>query len=372
MLFLSTRGKTDLVCSAHAITRGMADDGGLFVPQKFVAVPLEDIIALHNLSYQERAVKIISLFLTDYSEEELADAAARAYDAAKFGSCPAPVVQVNDNTDALELWHGPTSAFKDMALQILPLLLTKAIAKTGEQHKIVILTATSGDTGKAALEGFADVDGTEIIVFYPESGVSDIQKQQMVTQTGMDEYEFAVHETRTWEVIENVKFFKSEIGVLYLNDYNEQVMRKIFKEHGLEFTELFQCGTYVYLWGGHPLADRPRISMEELQDYPCLAFDQGKNGAFYFAEEMKSTYEYRQIIHANDRATLLNLMVGLNAYTLCSGIICEELNGSDYKAVPLVETEKMRIGYIKRKGTNISPIGEVYIRELEAYRERLL
>ena len=130
----------------------MADDGGLFVPQKFVAVPLEDIIALHNLSYQERAVKIISLFLTDYSEEELADAAARAYDAAKFGSCPAPVVQVNDNTDALELWHGPTSAFKDMALQILPLLLTKAIAKTGEQQKIVILTATSGDTGKAALE----------------------------------------------------------------------------------------------------------------------------------------------------------------------------------------------------------------------------
>ncbi len=195
---------------------------------------------------------------------------------------------------------------------------------------------------------------------------------EMVKQTGMDEYEFAVHETRTWEVIENVKFFKSEIGVLYLNDYNEQVMRKIFKENGLEFTELFQCGTYVYLWGGHPLADRPRISMEELQDYPCLAFDQGKNGAFYFAEEMKSTYEYRQIIHANDRATLLNLMVGLNAYTLCSGIICEELNGSDYKAVPLVETEKMRIGYIKRKGTNISPIGEVYIRELEAYRERLL
>lgn len=192
MLFLSTRGKTDLVCSAHAITRGMADDGGLFVPQKFVAVPLEDIIALHNLSYQERAVKIISLFLTDYSEEELADAAARAYDAAKFGSCPAPVVQVNDNTDALELWHGPTSAFKDMALQILPLLLTKAIAKTGEQHKIVILTATSGDTGKAALEGFADVDGTEIIVFYPESGVSDIQKQQMVTQAGKNVHVFAV------------------------------------------------------------------------------------------------------------------------------------------------------------------------------------
>ncbi len=195
---------------------------------------------------------------------------------------------------------------------------------------------------------------------------------EMVKEIGMDEYEFAIHETRTWEVIENVKFFKSELGVLYLNDYNEQVMRKIFKQNGLEFVELFQCETYVYLWGGHPLAGQSRISMEELQDYPCLAFDQGKNGAFYFAEEMKSTYDYKQIIHANDRATLLNLMVGLNAYTLCSGIICEELNGSDYKAVPLEETEVMRIGYIKRKGASISPMGQVYIRELEAYRERLL
>lgn len=192
MLFLSTRGTADLCCSAHAITRGMAGDGGLFVPQKFVALPLDEIIALHNLSYQERAVKILSLFLTDYTEEELKDAAAKAYSEDKFGKEPAPVHKVNDNTDTLELWHGPTSAFKDMALQILPQLLTKAIAKTGEQHKIVILTATSGDTGKAALEGFAGVDGTEIIVFYPESGVSDIQKQQMVTQQGKNVHVFAV------------------------------------------------------------------------------------------------------------------------------------------------------------------------------------
>ncbi len=192
MLFLSTRGKDDLVCSAHAITRGLANDGGLFVPQKFVALSLDEIIALHDLSYQERAVKILSLFLTDYTQEELLDAAGKAYAEAKFGKDPAPVCKVNDNTDALELWHGPTSAFKDMALQILPLLLTKAITKTGEQHKIVILTATSGDTGKAALEGFADVDNTEIIVFYPEDGVSDIQKQQMVTQEGKNVHVFAV------------------------------------------------------------------------------------------------------------------------------------------------------------------------------------
>ena len=195
---------------------------------------------------------------------------------------------------------------------------------------------------------------------------------EMVKKVGMEEYDFAIHETRTWDVIENVRYFKSELGVLYLNDYNALIMQKMFKENGLEFTELFQCETYVYLWSGHPLSDQKQISMKELEEYPCLAFDQGKNGAAYFAEEMKSTYDYKRIIHADDRATLLNLMVGLNAYTLCSGIICEELNGPDYRAIPLVELEKMRIGYIKRKGARISPMGEIYIRELEAYGEKLL
>ena len=195
---------------------------------------------------------------------------------------------------------------------------------------------------------------------------------EMVKKVGMEEYDFAIHETRTWDVIENVRYFKSELGVLYLNDYNALIMQKMFKENGLEFTELFQCETYVYLWSGHPLSDQKQISMKELEEYPCLAFDQGKNGAAYFAEEMKSTYDYKRIIHADDRATLLNLMVGLNAYTLCSGIICEELNGPDYRAIPLVESEKMRIGYIKRKGARISPMGEIYIRELEAYGEKLL
>lgn len=195
---------------------------------------------------------------------------------------------------------------------------------------------------------------------------------EMVKKVGMEEYDFAIHETRTWDVIENVRYFKSELGVLYLNDYNALIMQKMFKENGLEFTELFQCETYVYLWSGHPLSDQKQISMKELEEYPCLAFDQGKNGAAYFAEEMKSTYDYKRIIHADDRATLLNLMVGLNAYTLCSGIICEELNGPDYRAIPLAESEKMRIGYIKRKGARISPMGEIYIRELEAYGEKLL
>ena len=195
---------------------------------------------------------------------------------------------------------------------------------------------------------------------------------ETVKQIGMEQYEFAVHETTTISVIENVKNFKSEIGVLYENDFNEKVLNKMFKENGLEFVELFSCDTFVYLWSGHPLAKQDVITMEELDEYPCLSFDQGKNNSMYLAEEMKSTYEYRRLIKANDRATLLNLMIGLNAYTLCSGIICEDLNGNDYKAVPLRETEKMRIGYIKRKGAKVSHIGELYIEELKKYKEKVM
>lgn len=195
---------------------------------------------------------------------------------------------------------------------------------------------------------------------------------ETVKQIGMEQYEFAVHETTTISVIENVKNFKSEIGVLYENDFNEKVLNKMFKENGLEFVEMFSCDTFVYLWSGHPLAKQDVITMEELDEYPCLSFDQGKNNSLYLAEEMKSTYEYRRLIKANDRATLLNLMIGLNAYTLCSGIICEDLNGNDYKAVPLKETEKMRIGYIKRKGAKVSHIGELYIEELKKYKEKVM
>ena len=195
---------------------------------------------------------------------------------------------------------------------------------------------------------------------------------ETVKQIGMEQNEFAVHETTTISVIENVKNFKSEIGVLYENDFNEKVLNKMFKENGLEFVELFSCDTFVYLWSGHPLAKQDVITMEELDEYPCLSFDQGKNNSLYLAEEMKSTYEYRRLIKANDRATLLNLMIGLNAYTLCSGIICEDLNGDDYKAVPLKETEKMRIGYINRKGAKVSHIGELYIEELKKYKEKVM
>lgn len=187
---------------------------------------------------------------------------------------------------------------------------------------------------------------------------------KMVKQFGMDEYEFAVHETKTYEVIEDVKNFKSELGILYINNFNQKVLTKLFKEYELEFHEILQCGIYVYLWKGHPLAGKKEIALEELEEFPCLSFEQGNNNSFYFAEEVLSTYEYKRLIKANDRATMLNLMVGLNGYTLCSGIICEELNGSDYRAVPLKSDEIMTIGYLKRKGTAISPLGQKYLEEI--------
>ena len=192
MLFVSTRGQVDKVSSAHAIKEGLAGDGGLFVPQTFPYISQETILGMHTLPYEQCAAKILGCFLTDYSVEELAECTAAAYSPEKFGEDPVPLRKVGERTDVLELWHGPTMAFKDIALQILPHLMTKAQEKTGSDIRIVILVATSGDTGKAALEGFADVPGTEIIVFYPEDGVSQIQKLQMVTQTGSNTKVFGI------------------------------------------------------------------------------------------------------------------------------------------------------------------------------------
>ena len=195
---------------------------------------------------------------------------------------------------------------------------------------------------------------------------------QLVKQFGMDEYEFAVHETRTYDVIQDVKNFKSEIGILYINDFNRNVLTKLFHESNLEFHPILECSIYVYMWKGHPLAGQEMITLEDLREYPCLSFEQGAYNSFYFAEEVLSTYEYKRLIKADDRATLLNLMVGLNAYTLCSGIICEELNGSDYCAVKLDSDEVMTIGYLVRKGVTISPLGQKYLEEISRYKDKAL
>lgn len=195
---------------------------------------------------------------------------------------------------------------------------------------------------------------------------------ELVKQFGMDKYEFAVRECRTYEVIEDVRNFRSEVGILYLNDFNRKVLNKLFKDSELEFNPILDCSIYVYLWKGHPLAKRDIIKIEELEEYPCLAFDQGNNNSFYFAEEVLSTYEYKQLIRANDRATMLNLMVGLNGYTMCSGIICEPLNGTDYCAVKLDSDEVMTIGYLKRKNVALSALGKKYVEELAKYKDSAL
>lgn len=194
----------------------------------------------------------------------------------------------------------------------------------------------------------------------------------VVKQYGMDEYEFEVHETRTHDVIDNVKSQKSEIGVLYMNDYNRTVLEKILRDAGLKFTPLFDCSIYAYMSKSNPLAKKKQVTMKDLDEYPCLAFSQGEHNSFYFAEEVLSTYEYKRLIRVSDRATILNMMIGLNGYTLCSGIICEDLNGSDYCAVKLNTKEKMTIGYISRKHSKISEMGQKYIEELSKYKEMVL
>ena len=180
-----------MVSSAHAISNGLAADGGLFVPKEFPAISLAEIDAMRGTPYSDRALTVLARFLTDYSEEELKTCVETAYSKERFGDFPAPLHMLKKDLDVLELWHGPTCAFKDMALQILPLFLTKAVVKTGEEKKLVILVATSGDTGKAAMAGFAETE-TEVIVFYPVEGVSDIQKLQMVTQKGDNVHAVAV------------------------------------------------------------------------------------------------------------------------------------------------------------------------------------
>ena len=185
MDYLSTRDKTLRLSAAEAITMGLSRDGGLFTPVSFPNLGTLGMEALCGMSYQQRAAYIMGKFLEDFRPEELGYYALNAYSPEKFDHPEiAPLRKVDRNTWCLELWHGPTSAFKDMALQMLPLLLTASLKRTGEEKTACILVATSGDTGKAALEGFRDVEQTKILVFYPEHGVSEIQKLQMVTQEG--------------------------------------------------------------------------------------------------------------------------------------------------------------------------------------------
>ena len=185
MYYVSTRDASRRKTASQAIVEGLSRDGGLYLPEEIPQLTMDEIRTLAALSYPQRAAKLMKLYLDEFSEAELLGFAEKAYGPEKFDTpAAAPLVKTEENTFVQELWHGPTCAFKDMALQMLPYLLTASLKKTGEEKTVCILVATSGDTGKAALEGFRDVDRTKILVFYPDGGVSDIQKLQMVTQEG--------------------------------------------------------------------------------------------------------------------------------------------------------------------------------------------
>ena len=185
MYYVSTRDHSLQYTPAQAIAQGLSRDGGLFLPVSIPKLPEGALKKMTGMTYQQRAQYIVSLYLEDFTAEELGQFAEKAYGPDKFDTpAVAPLKKVDDGTYCLELWHGPTCAFKDMALQMLPYLLTASLKKNQEEKTVCILVATSGDTGKAALEGFKDVDHTKIMVFYPKDGVSDIQQLQMATQEG--------------------------------------------------------------------------------------------------------------------------------------------------------------------------------------------
>ncbi|NLK84919.1 MAG: LysR family transcriptional regulator [Aeromonadales bacterium] len=195
---------------------------------------------------------------------------------------------------------------------------------------------------------------------------------EMVKKFNTAEYEFAIRETKTREVIDDVSTQKSEIGILYLSNFNRNMILKLLNSADLDFVHLIDCQVYVYLYKDHPLASKKIITFADLSDYPSLSFEQGDYSSFYFAEEIYSTKEYKRTIKVNDRASMLNLMRGLNGFTLCSGIICEELNGGDYIAVPFKPDagdvdDNMDIGYIVKKNLILSRMGNLYIEEINNY-----
>ncbi len=225
MKYLSTRNSKNLLPSMEVIKQGISPEGGLFVPQDLPKLSFDDLSSMQGSSYQQRAVKILSLFLSDFSSDDIELCVKSAYRDDNFSSPKiAPLVKIEDKLYIQELWHGPTSAFKDMALQILPHFMTTAIKNTGEDKEILILTATSGDTGKAALEGFKDVDGTHIIVFYPNNGVSAMQHLQMATQEGGNVKVVAVEGN----------FDDTQTGVK--NIFGNQAVIEILAQKGFQFS----------------------------------------------------------------------------------------------------------------------------------------
>jgi DNA-binding transcriptional LysR family regulator len=187
----------------------------------------------------------------------------------------------------------------------------------------------------------------------------------VIREFGGNQYDFTLRETQTYEIIEDVNRLKSEIGILYTSSKNEEIIRKLIKQHNLEFEELFVAKPHVFISSKHPLAEKESIALEELEEYPYLSFEQGEYNSFYFSEEILSTIDRNKNIKVRDRATLFNLAVGLNGYTVSTGVISKELNGENIIARPLLVTEYMRVGTIKQKNMPHSRYGKAYMEALK-------
>lgn len=183
----------------------------------------------------------------------------------------------------------------------------------------------------------------------------------------VDQYDFTLRETQTYEIIEDVSKLRSEIGILYVSSKNEEIIGKLLKQNDLAFQELFVAKPHVFIYSKHPLAERESIALEELEEYPYLSFEQGEYNSFYFSEEILSTLDRKKNVKVRDRATLFNLVIGLNGYTVSSGVISRELNGENIIAKPLLVDEYMRIGIIRQKNMPLSRYGVLYIEALQKY-----
>lgn len=190
---------------------------------------------------------------------------------------------------------------------------------------------------------------------------------EMIKQHGADEYQFTLRETRTYEIIEDVKNFRSEIGILYVSSFNEKVMLQMLEQEGLDFHSLFEAGPHIFVSAQNPLAKRSSVTLGDLEAYPRLSFEQGEFNSFYYAEEIFSTIPRKKSIQVSDRATLFNLLIGLNGYTISTGILSSDLNGSDIVSVPLAEEETISVGWIVHKKTRLSRIANLYLEELKRF-----
>ena len=189
----------------------------------------------------------------------------------------------------------------------------------------------------------------------------------LIREYNQNEYEFTLRETQTHDIIEDVKNLRSEIGVLYLNDFNEKVLLKILRESNLGFHPLFEAKPHVFVSNAHPLSGRASVRLEDLTPYPCLSFEQGVYNSFYYSEEILSTVYHPKSILDSDRATLFNLLIGLDGYTISTGILSEDLNGKNIISIPLISDEIIRVGYIAQKGIGLSAMADAYIANLRGY-----